>query len=132
MTERLSPSSDDSLPVAGLLALAMTGFLCIMTETLPAGLLPEISTGLHISPAYAGQMVTAYAVGSLSATIPLILATQRWRRRAVLLLAIVGFLVFNSVTALSQDYWLTLAARYSAGAPLAWLGRFWQDMRGGW
>lgn len=122
MTERLSPSSDDSLPVAGLLALAMTGFLCIMTETLPAGLLPEISTGLHISPAYAGQMVTAYAVGSLSATIPLILATQRWRRRAVLLLAIVGFLVFNSVTALSQDYWLTLAARYSAGAAagLAW------------
>lgn len=87
MTERLSPSSDDSLPVAGLLALAMTGFLCIMTETLPAGLLPEISTGLHISPAYAGQMVTAYAVGSLSATIPLMLATQRWRRRAVLLLA---------------------------------------------
>lgn len=122
MTESLSPSSDDRLPVAGLLALAMTGFLCIMTETLPAGLLPEISTGLHVSAAYAGQMVTAYAVGSLSAAIPLTLATQKWRRRAVLLLAIIGFLMFNSITALSSNYWLTLVARYCAGAAagLAW------------
>lgn len=122
MTESPCPPSDDRLPVAGLLALAMTGFLCIMTETLPAGLLPEISAGLHVPAAYAGQMVTAYAVGSLSAAIPLTLATQRWRRRAVLLLAITGFLAFNSVTALSPDYWLTLAARYCAGAAagLAW------------
>lgn len=122
MTESLPPSSNDRLPVAGLLALAMTGFLCIMTETLPAGLLPEISNGLHVSAAYAGQMVTAYAVGSLSAAIPLTLATQRWRRRAVLLLAIIGFLMFNSITALSSNYWLTLVARYCAGAAagLAW------------
>nr|WP_301273360.1 hypothetical protein [Acetobacter okinawensis] len=34
-------NSNERLPVAGLLALAMTGFICIMTETLPAGLLPE-------------------------------------------------------------------------------------------
>ncbi len=30
-------------PLAALLALAMTGFIAIMTETLPAGLLPQIS-----------------------------------------------------------------------------------------
>lgn len=115
-------SADDRLPVAGLLALAMTGFICIMTETLPAGLLPEIGAGLHISPALAGQMVTAYAVGSLSAAIPLTLATQRWRRRKVLLLAIIGFVVFNSITAFSTHYAATLMARYGAGAAagLAW------------
>lgn len=114
--------TDDPLPVAGLLALAMTGFLCILTETLPAGLLPEIGAGLHVSVAYVGQMVTAYAVGSLSAALPLTLATHHWRRRAVLLLAIAGFLVFNAITALSPNYWLTLAARYCAGAAagLAW------------
>ncbi|KXV66066.1 MFS transporter [Gluconobacter oxydans] len=113
---------DDGLPVAGLLALAMTGFICIMTETLPAGLLPQIGAGLHVSPALAGQMVTAYALGSLSAAIPLTLATQRWRRRRVLLLAIIGFVVFNSVTAFSAHYGLTLVARYGAGAAagLAW------------
>ena len=65
LTTGASPALADRLPVAGLLALAMTGFICIVTETLPAGLLPQISAGLDISAALAGQMVTAYALGSL-------------------------------------------------------------------
>jgi len=110
------------LPLGALLALAMTGFICIVTETLPAGLLPEIGSGLGVSPSFAGQMVTVYALGSLLAAIPLTIATQSWRRRTVLLLTIVGFLIFNSVTALSSNYWLTLIARFFAGvsAGLAW------------
>jgi predicted MFS family arabinose efflux permease len=112
----------ERLPLGALLALAMTGFICIVTETLPAGLLPGIGTGLGISPSLAGQMVTVYALGSLLAAIPLTIATQTWRRRRVLLLTIVGFLVFNSFTALSSNYWLTLVARFFAGvsAGLAW------------
>ena len=112
----------ETLPLGALLALAMTGFICIVTETLPAGLLPGIGTGLGISPSLAGQMVTVYALGSLLAAIPLTIATQTWRRRRVLLLTIVGFLVFNSFTALSSNYWLTLVARFFAGvsAGLAW------------
>jgi len=110
------------LPLGALLALAMTGFICIVTETLPAGLLPEIGSGLGVSPSFAGQMVTVYALGSLLAAIPLTIATQSWRRRTVLLLPILGFLIFNSVTALSSNYWLTLVARFFAGASagLAW------------
>jgi len=110
------------LPIAALLALAMTGFICIVTETLPAGLLPLMSAGLDITSAMAGQTVTAYALGSVLAAIPLTIATQKWRRRNVLLLTIVGFLVFNSITALSSDYSLTLVARFFAGAAagLAW------------
>ena len=117
-----SPALAERLPVSALLALAMTGFICIITETLPAGLLPQISAGLDISQAMAGQMVTAYALGSLLAAIPLTIATRGWRRRTVLLLTIIGFLVFNTVTALSAHYWLTLAARFLAGmaAGLAW------------
>ena len=115
-------SQDGKLPLGALLALAMTGFICIVTETLPAGLLPEIGSGLSVSPSFSGQMVTVYALGSLLAAIPLTIATQSWRRRTVLLLTIVGFLVFNSVTALSSNYWLTLVARFFAGvsAGLAW------------
>ena len=111
-----------SLPVAGLLALAMTGFVAILTETLPAGLLPQISNGLGVSNALAGQLVTAYAAGSLMAAIPLAAATQGWRRRPVLLAAILGFLLFNTVTAVSSNYALTLAARFLAGvsAGLGW------------
>lgn len=116
-----APASD-RLPVAGLLALAMTGFIAILTETLPAGLLPLIGDGLGVSESLAGQLVTLYAAGSLVAAIPLTAATQGWRRRPVLLLSIVGFLVFNTVTAISSSYALTLVARFLAGvaAGLAW------------
>lgn len=112
----------DTLPLGALLALAMTGFICIVTETLPAGLLPQIGSGLGISPSLAGQMVTVYALGSLLAAIPLTIATQSWRRRTVLLLTIAGFLLFNSITAWSSHYALTLVARFFAGvsAGLAW------------
>jgi len=116
------PVDAERLPMAALLALAMTGFICIVTETLPAGLLPQIGEGLGVTQSLAGQMVTAYALGSLLAAIPLTIATRGWRRRNVLLLTIVGFLVFNSVTALSSNYWLTLMSRFFAGvaAGLAW------------
>ena len=110
------------LPVAGLLALAMTGFVSIMTETVPAGLLPQVGAGLHVSDTLAGQLVTAYAAGSLFAAIPLVAATLGWRRRRVLLLAVLGLLAFNTVTAVSSSYALTLVARVLAGvaAGLAW------------
>ena len=115
-------NTTERLPLGALLALAMTGFICIVTETLPAGLLPQISSGLEVSSALAGQMVTVYALGSLLAAIPLTIATQGWRRRNVLLLTIVGFLLFNSITAWSSHYGVTLIARFFAGASagLAW------------
>ncbi|OAB44781.1 MFS transporter [Paenibacillus glacialis] len=109
-----TPSSE-RLPWAGLLALAMTGFICILTETIPAGLLLQIGEGLGVSEALAGQLVTLYALGSLLAAIPLTTATRGWRRRPLLLMCILGFLVFNTVTTLSSDYTMTLAARFFAG-----------------
>lgn len=121
-SNRATAAVPDRLPMAALLALAMTGFICIVTETLPAGLLPQIGAGLGISQAITGQMVTAYALGSLLAAIPLTIATRGWRRRNVLLLTLAGFFVFNTVTALSHHYVLTLVARFFAGvaAGLAW------------
>ncbi|MDF2713888.1 MAG: transporter, partial [Paenibacillus sp.] len=109
----ITPSSE-RLPWAGLLALAMTGFICILTETIPAGLLLQIGEGLGVSEALAGQLVTLYALGSLLAAIPVTTATRGWRRRPLLLMCIVGFLVFNTVTTLSSNYTLTLTARFFA------------------
>ncbi|KRE41829.1 MFS transporter [Paenibacillus sp. Soil522] len=93
----------------------MAGFICILTESLPAGLLPQLAKDLDVTEALAGQLVTLYAVGSLLAAIPLTAATRGWRRRPLLLLCIIGFFVFNTVTALSSVYALTLAARFFAG-----------------
>jgi predicted MFS family arabinose efflux permease len=92
----------------------MTGFIAILTETLPAGLLPEISHGLNVPESWGGQMVTLYAPGSIAA-IPVTAATRAWSRRTVLLLAIALFFVFNTITAVSPCYGLTLAARFMAG-----------------
>ncbi|WP_342571084.1 hypothetical protein MKY85_25655 [Paenibacillus sp. FSL R5-0749] len=77
----MSDISSHRFPWLGLLALAMAGFIAIMTETLPAGLLPQIKEGLQISEAGAGQLVTFYAVGSLVAAIPVAVLTKGWRRR---------------------------------------------------
>ncbi|TEA72317.1 MFS transporter [Allopusillimonas ginsengisoli] len=103
------------LPVWKLLAFTMAGFLAIMTETMPAGLLSQIGQGLGVSEALAGQLVTLYALGSVLAAIPVIAATRSWNRRPLFLVAIGGLLVFNSITALSSHYGLTLAARFVAG-----------------
>lgn len=117
-----STGTRERLPLGGLLALAAAGFLTILTEALPAGLLPSMSQSLSVSQALVGQLVTVYAIGSLVAAIPLVAATRRWRRRPLLLLAVGGFAVVNTVTALSTHYGLTLAARFFAGvfAGLLW------------
>ena len=122
LTDCPAPAQPDALPLGGLLALACAGFITILTEAMPAGLLPQMSEGLGVSPALIGQLVTVYALGSLLAAIPLTLLTRGWRRRPLLLLAISGFALVNSITALSSHYGLTLAARFFAGvfAGLLW------------
>lgn len=56
------------------------------------------------------------------AAIPLTAATQGVRRRLLLLSAIAGFVVANTITAFSGSYVLTMAARFLAGvsAGLLW------------
>jgi predicted MFS family arabinose efflux permease len=112
----------ERLPLGALLALATAGFITVMTEAMPAGLLPQMSSGLNVSQALIGQLVTLYAIGSILAAIPLTIATRGWRRRPLLLSAIGGFAIANSITALSEWYWLTLIARFIAGvfAGLLW------------
>lgn len=115
-------ASNDRLPLVPLLALAMAAFITILTEALPAGLLPHMAQGLAVSEAWVGQTVTIYAIGSLVAAIPLTAATQGLRRRPLLLAAIAGFVVANTVTTLSGSYAVTMVARFLAGvsAGLLW------------
>ncbi|GAA2778378.1 MFS transporter [Streptomyces rameus] len=105
-----------------LLALATAVFITSLTETLPAGLLPAISRDLHVSESATGQTVTIYAIGTALTAIPLTAATAGWRRKRLLLTAMVGFAVANTVTAVSSVYGLTMVARFVAGvaAGLAW------------
>ncbi|MQY49570.1 MFS transporter [Rhizobiales bacterium RZME27] len=115
MTFENTQAKSDRLPIGGLLALAMAGFITLMTEVMPAGLLPQISAGLQIDESMAGQLVTAYAAGSFVTAIPMMTLTQAMARRSLLLIAIGGFALVNMATALSSHYGLTIAARFLAG-----------------
>ncbi|WP_336726080.1 MFS transporter [Cellulosimicrobium cellulans] len=114
--------SPGALPVGALLALAASGFLTLLTEILPAGVLPAMAADLGVGAGAAGQTVTAFAVGAIVAAIPLTRATARWDRRTLLLVTVAGFVVANTVTAVSSSFALTLVARFAAGlvAGLTW------------
>ncbi|MCC7634170.1 MFS transporter [Stenotrophomonas rhizophila] len=117
-----APPTAARLPWGGLLALASAGFITILTEALPAGLLSPMSADLGVSRALVGQLVTVYALGSLLAALPMTALTQRLPRRPLLLAAIAGFVVVNTVTALTHAYPVMLVARFIAGisAGLLW------------
>ncbi|WP_454042112.1 MFS transporter [Cellulosimicrobium sp. Marseille-Q8652] len=112
----------DGLPVLALLALAASGFLTLLTEILPAGVLPTMAADLGVGSGAAGQTVTVFAIGAVVAAVPLTRATSRWPRRTLLLVTIGGFVVANTVTAVSSAFALTLVARFVAGlvAGLTW------------
>lgn len=110
------------LPLFALLSLATAVFITSLTETLPAGLLPAMSGSLGVSESATGQTVTVYALGTVLTAIPLSTITAGWRRKRLLLAAMAGFAVANTVTAVSSEYSLTMVARFVAGvaAGLAW------------
>ncbi|MGW3860645.1 MFS transporter [Streptomyces sp. NPDC005047] len=103
------------LPVKALLGLFLAGFISILTECLPAGLLPEMSRTLGTSVSLTGQTVTLYALATALGAIPLARATATWRRKHVLQLALAVVAVMNALTALSSDYTLTMVLRFVAG-----------------
>lgn len=115
-------TAEARLPIAALLALAMTGFVTILTEALPAGLLPQMSADLGVSASGIGQLITIYALGSLVAAIPVTALTQHFPRKPLLLCAIAGFAVVNTITAVTGNFAVMLLARFFAGvsAGLLW------------
>lgn len=106
----------NSLPWPALLALACTGLIIIMTETLPAGLLPQLARGMGVSQSAAGQLLSVYALGTVLAAIPALSLTRSLNRKPLLLAGVTGFLVGNAATALLPDYSLVLVARFLTGA----------------
>ncbi|MET9341751.1 MFS transporter [Nonomuraea sp. NPDC003804] len=115
-------TDDRKLPLAALLALTTAAFITVLTEALPAGVLPEMSADLGVSVSAMGQSVTIYAIGTAVAAIPLSAATAGWSRKRLLLAGVAGFAVANTVTAVSASFPLTMAARFVAGvaAGLVW------------
>src|ERR1700733_1543064 len=100
--------------ILALLVLATAAFTDVVTDMLPAGLLPAMSASLHVSDARIGLLVTAFAIAS-AAAIPVPALLRTLPRRPVLAGALAGFAVLDAVTAISPSYPLTFAARLLLG-----------------
>jgi predicted MFS family arabinose efflux permease len=111
-----STATTASLPLRGLLALGTAACTAVTTQLLPAGLLPQLGTALHVPQGRVGFLVSAYAAASLVTAIPLTAALRGLRRRRLLIGVLGGFAVCNAVTAASSAYPMTFAARLVAGA----------------
>jgi predicted MFS family arabinose efflux permease len=103
------------LPVLGLLALASTTALILVTELLPVGLLPAMSRDLGVPEGRVGFLATAYAAAALVGAIPLTALTRGRSRRPLLLSLVAGFAAVDVVTAASSSYLLTVGIRLVGG-----------------
>ncbi|MFZ4843319.1 MFS transporter [Mycetocola saprophilus] len=101
------------LPVAIL--LAGVGFIILVTEVLPAGLLPQVARGLAVSESLAGQGIVTFALGCIFAAIPLTRAAASWDRRSLLLGVLIVSAVANLGTALAPEIITHLITRFGAG-----------------
>ncbi len=50
-TSTSKPPPAERFPLAALAVMALTGFVLLATETMPAGLLPQIADGMNTSEA---------------------------------------------------------------------------------
>ncbi|WP_283136389.1 MFS transporter [Rhizohabitans arisaemae] len=107
--------SSPRMPVMALASLSCAAFTAVVTELLPAGLLPELSRDLGVPAGRAGFLVTGYALASFLSAIPVTVAVRGLPRRPILLTVLVCFAALNAGTALSGSYALTFALRLLAG-----------------
>jgi DHA1 family inner membrane transport protein len=94
-----------------LIALSLSAFLYVTTETLPIGLLPLMATGLGSTTAAIGLLVTAYGLVVVVASVPLTRLTRRWRRRRLLTGLLAVFVLANAAASIAPNYGSLLAAR---------------------
>ncbi|WP_104181448.1 MFS transporter [Arthrobacter sp. B0490] len=116
LTASAATEQPQRLPLPTLIVLAVIGFVLVAMETMPAGLLPVIASGMGTTEGTVGLFVSAYALGAVIATVPAIALTRGLRRKPLLLAAIAGLILSNTATAFSADVTLSLIARFVAGA----------------
>lgn len=98
-----------------LLILSSVTFMGILSELMPSGVLPEMSSGLGVSYSAIGFLVSVYAIASAVGTIPLITWTMPVNRKKLLLILIIVFALSNLVISLSGSYQVIVIARLIGG-----------------
>ena len=100
-----------------LIALAIGGFGIGMTEFVIMGILPEVATNLGISIPKAGHFIAAYAIGVVVGAPILTGLAGKWPSHKILMLLMIWFTIFNTLSAFANSYETLLIARFLSGLP---------------
>lgn len=102
-------------PWTGFLALAAVIVLAVTTETMPTGLLPDMSASLGVSEAAVGLLVTIYAVCVAVVGIPLIALTRSWQRHQLLAVSVAVLGASSVLSAVAPTYGVLVGTRVLGG-----------------
>ncbi|MDG4716782.1 MFS transporter [Winogradskyella marincola] len=100
-----------------LLALAVGGFGIGLTEFVIMGILPNVANALSITIPEAGHFISAYALGVVVGAPLLTSLSRKIAPHRMLLLLMVWFTIFNTISAFSSSYGFMLVARFLSGLP---------------
>lgn len=99
-----------------LLCLAMGGFALGFAEFAMMGILPSVAQGMDVSIPYAGNYISAYAVGVCFGTLFLVLGHNIAPKKLLVFFAVL-MVVGNGMAALAPNSPALLIARFVAGLP---------------
>lgn len=94
-----------------LSVLAAAAFVYVTAETLPVGLLPEISTDMGVSESSVGLLLTFYAYGVAVMTMPFMTFVRRWPRRRIVVVTVAALAVSQLMSAIAVGYPMLVVAR---------------------
>ena len=107
---------------AGVVSLGMGIFAIVMSEFLPASLLPRIADGLGVSAGAAGQAVSVTALAAAASALSIAVVLPRADRRRVMVGLTLLAAVSDLLVALAPNLSVLLSARVLLGVAL---GGFW-------
>ena len=105
------PTAPPGYRTGALLALACATFGYVTSETLPIGLLPQISADLSVSAGQVGLLLTAYAFVAGATAIPLTAWSTGLRRDRLILAVLLIFALSQLCAAMAPNYAWLMAAR---------------------
>ncbi|WP_436525790.1 MFS transporter [Actinoplanes sp. HUAS TT8] len=94
-----------------LVVLGASAFFYVTAETLPVGLLPQISAGLHVTEAQVGLLLTSYAVVAALSTIPLTALTMRIPRHTLIAATVAIFAVSQAAATFAPTFLVLALSR---------------------
>jgi len=115
-------SSTERRSWLGVASVALGSFVLVLSEFLPIGLLPAISTDLNESIGTAGLMVFGTAIAGAIAAPVVTVATSRVDRRYVLLALTVLLVLADALAAIAPTFAVLFVARVLLGIAI---GGFW-------